>query len=230
MNATTQETRERVERLLAPPGNGHGAPGGDDLDWILFRSFPRGAVDADTFARLVPTCVHALDSGAVFDHELLFVRLIEMADACADGDLAEAARAAARRLLTGGFDPDETPAVVRFVVRALPDADDTLETLLRDPGHERLRFFLTADFLLDERDLPDYLALSYLRDSDPDAPAALTRHPVPDRLRERLARFLEPEVALDRIRTGWKRWASAAECDALRDGIAARWPHVRLND
>ena len=64
MYATPEEVRERMDRILAPPRNGGNGPDSDDLDWILFRSFPEGAVDADTLAPLVPAYAAALDAFA----------------------------------------------------------------------------------------------------------------------------------------------------------------------
>lgn len=228
MNATSAEVRDRVASLLAPSGNGHAATGGDDLDWVLFRSFPDGAVDAPTFAELVPIYAAALADGVAFDHELLFVRVVEMGASIPDADRRAVADAAAQRLSSPDFDPDETPAVVRFLVRVPPTSADALTSLLKSPVHERLQFFLTTDFVLDERDLDDYLALSYLRDSDPDSPVALSRFPVPGDAREQLVRFFSEEETVPRIQAGWRRWPTEAERPTLRRGFAVRLPRLVL--
>jgi hypothetical protein len=218
------EIAERTGRLTAS-GNGasSGAFAADDLDWFLFHSFPGSEVDPARLGALLPVYERALAAGAAFDVELLYVRALELGDAVPAETRVSIARAAVRRALAGGFDAADAIASLRFALRVLP-ADEFLDRLLADASCERLRFHLTADFVLDERGLDDYLALSYLREGDPDADPVLARFPVPPRARERLAEFLAEAACRRRLEAGFARWTDPEERPTLLAALGEKLP------
>lgn len=217
------EVEERIARLGAP-GNGASASyDADDLDWFLFHSFPGSEVGPDRLASLLPLYERAIAAGATFDVELLFVRTLELGDAVPAASRTSLARAAVRRALDGGFDSADAIAAIRFGLRTLPDAG-FLDRLVEDPALEGLRFQLTVDFTLDERDLADYLALSYLRDEDPDAGPLLAGFPVPAPARERLAAFFAEPACRARLRDGFERWTDPEERPTLVRALEEKLP------
>ena len=218
------EVEERVARLTAS-GNGASsrALDPDDLDWVLFHSFPGSEVAPGRLASLLPVYERALGAGAVFDYELLYVRLLEAGDAVAADARASIAKVAAERALGGGFDAADSIAAIRFVLRVLPGSD-FLDRLLGDPSCERLRFHLVLDFTLDERELDDYLAVSYLREGDPDADPVLARFPVPAAARERLVVFLAEDKRRRLLADGLTKWTEPEERATLFQALAERLP------
>jgi hypothetical protein len=224
--ARAVEVDERVARLRSSRGNGASAtPSTDDLDWVLFHSFPGSEVEPARLIELIPLYADSLSRGAVFDFELLFVRVLELGASIPDETRIGLARAAAGRALAGRFDPADAIAAVRFVIRALPNSEDFLEQMATGADAARLRFDLTVDFLLDERDLGDYLALSYLREGDPDAEPVLARFPVPESARTRLAAFFEESACRRRVQEGWPSWVEEAERATLLEALRALWPN-----
>jgi hypothetical protein len=188
------ELEQRLARLGALSSNGGGAassPSTDDLNWFLYESFPECAVPPETFAGLVPLFERALRAGASFDFELLFVRVIELAERIGRDGVLRVARAARDRLLEGNFEAHEGIAALRFAVRALPEDDAFLDELLRRSSLAGFREEWARDFALDERGPGEYFALSYLRDEDPETAGVLARFPVPVARAAKLAAFLE---------------------------------------
>lgn len=227
MSAETEpELRDRLDRVRASSSNGAGggAPSTEDLDWFLFQSFPECAVPADTFAELVPVYERALRAGAYFDHELLFVRLLELHRTVGEGAVRSVARAAVERTLAGGFEPAEAIAALRFAMRALPEEDPFLDEILTRPDQEAFRFRWTVDFVLDERGEREYLAVSYLRDDDPATAALMARFAVPAARREKLAAFFAPEACRERLRSGWAAVTRPEERQALAQSLMHRLP------
>jgi hypothetical protein len=203
-----EEIAERLARLRGASGNGatSSAPHADDLDWFLFHSFPGCDVEPTRFASLLPLYERALAAGTTFDFELLFVRLLELRDAVPAEARCSVARSALRRAIEEGFDPADAIAAIRFAIRVLPDADAFLDRLLTDEACARLRFHLTVDFVLDERELDDYLALSYLREGDPDAASVLEAFPLMPGAQRRLATLFEEGCLSGRLEEGWSAW------------------------
>lgn len=226
------EIAERVARLRGASSNGasSSAPSADDLDWFLFHSFPGCLVEPTRFASLLPVYERALASGTTFDFELLFVRLLELRDAVPAEVRSSVARAALRRAIEQGFDPADAIAAIRFAIRVLTDADAFLERLLADEACAPLRFQLTVDFVLDERELDDYLALSYLREGDPDAAPVLEDFPLMPRARSRLAALFEESACRRRLEEGWSTWTEEFERPTLRQALDAKLPGFRPAD
>jgi hypothetical protein len=221
------ELQERLARLGGPSSNGGGGaearvPDADDLDWFLFHSFPECEVAPDTFAGIVPVYERALRAGAAFDHELLFVRALELSDRIGPEHLERLARAAVERVRHRGFDPADAIAALRFALRTLPPEDSFLDDLLESADLASFRFHWTVDFVLDSRDLDEYLALSYLRDDDPATADLLRRFPVPEGRLRRLAAFLAPEACRRRIEAGWEAETAPRERAALAAALAGR--------
>jgi hypothetical protein len=223
---TEPELRERLERVRAPSSNGAGggAPATEDLDWFLFQSFPECAVPPGTFAELVPVYERALRGGARFDHELLFVRLLELHELVGEAAVRSIARAAVERVIAGGFEPAEAIAALRFALRALPPEDPFLDDVLGRPGLEGFRFRWTLDFVLDERGEREYLALSYLRDDDPATAPLMARFAVPAARREKLAAFFAEAACRERLERGWEEVTRPEERAALSDALRERLP------
>lgn len=221
------EIEERIARL-GKSGNGQSpAPDSEDLDWLLFHTFPGSDMAPARLAELLPRFTRALEGGVAFDFELLYVRALELDAVIPDAARAALARAAVRRALAGGFDPADAIAAVRFALRVIP-AGEFLPAFLEDPAQERFRFHLTADFTLDERSLRDYLALSYLRDGDRDADRILTRYPVPTAAAAALAVFLEEGACRRRLEAGFAAWADPDERDMLAHALAEKLPGIAL--
>lgn len=220
------ELRDRLERVRAPASNGHGhdAPATEDLDWFLFESFPECAVPPETFVELVPVYEHALRAGARFDHELLFVRALELHDRIGEARVRSIARTAVDRVLEGGFEPAEAIAALRFAVRALPPEDPFLDEVLQRDDLAAFRFRWTLDFVLDERGSREYLALSYLRDDDPATAPLMARFAVPPARMEKLAAFFGTEACRARLEAGWTAGTDARERTALAAAVKERIP------
>ncbi len=228
--ARVDETDERIARLRAFRHNGATTPSADDLDWVLFHSFPGSEVEPARLVELIPIYADAVERGGGFDFELLFVRVLELGDSISADTRTALARTAARRTLGGDFDPADAIAAVRFVIRALPRWEELVDPLITDPRAGRLRFDLTVDFVLDERDLDDYLALSYLREGDPDAAPVLARYPVPKDAKARLADFFEDSACRRRVQEGWSTWADVAERPTLLEALRSLWPSFAPGD
>jgi hypothetical protein len=189
------ELEQRLARLGRVSANGGGradaAPTADDLNWFLYESFPECAVPAETFVELVPLYERAMRAGANFDFELLFVRVVELADRIGKDGVLRVARAARDRLLEGRFEPHDGIAALRFALRALPEDDPFLDEVLQRESLAGFREEWARDFSLDERGTREYLALSYLRDDDPETAGVLARFPVPPSRAAKLAAFLD---------------------------------------
>lgn len=213
-----------LSRVLAHARNGRKDPDGDDLDWVLFRSFPDGDVSWERFAEAVPVFQRALDTETTFDHELLFVRLIEAGDAVSADARRDIARSVADRVLANGFEPDDAISVLRFALRVLPDADKFISDLTSDTSLDRLRFLLTVDFVLDERELDDYLSLSYLRDADPDSAPLLAGFPIHAGALEQLERMFSDRIVREQLHTGWARHTEPWEREALAKAFSVKLP------
>jgi hypothetical protein len=220
------ELRSRLSRVRLSMSNGSSgsSPATEDLDWFLFQSFPECAVPAETFAELVPVYESALRSGAYFDHELLFVRLLELHELVGEGALHDTARAAVERVLAGGFEPAEAIAAMRFAMRAAPADDPFLDEILSRPELEAFRFRWTVDFVLDERGEREYLAVSYLRDDDPATAALMERFAVPPARREKLAAFFAEDACRERLERGWTGITRPEEREALAAALKQRLP------
>ncbi len=228
MTTNAAEKDRPLERLRDAAVQGRAATA-DDLDWVLFRSFPGCEIAVGALAELAPAYVEAVRSGTPFDRELLFVRLLEAGDALPDAFRRDVARAAADRLLEGVDDPDDDIPVLRYVLRTSPDAEDLVGRLILDPALDAFRFTLTLDFALDERELDDYLAVSYLRDGDPDSGPMLKPYPVPEGLRRELALWFGGPALCARLESGWLRHTDAAERDSLRRGLEEKLPMLELD-
>lgn len=227
MKDRTGEIEERIARLGAS-GNGRSpAPDGEDLDWLLFHTFPGSDLEPARLASLLPRFTRALEDGIAFDFELLYVRALELDTVIPDAERAALARAALRRALAGGFDPADAVAALRFALRVIPP-DEFLTAFLADPAQERFRFHLTVDFTLDERSLEDYLALSYLRDGDRDADRVLARYPVPRAATDALAAFFEETACRRRLAAGFVAWVDADERDLLAQALVEKLPGIAL--
>jgi hypothetical protein len=223
----TSELRERLARMKDPSTNGgSGAfvPSEDDLDWFLFNSFPDCEVTPARFVELLPVYERALRAGSAFDTELLFVRMLEMGEPVTEDARASLACVAGERVLSGSLDSADAIAAVRFIVRTHPDPGAFLDHLLRDPALARLRWQITLDFVLDERSLDDYLAVSYLRDADPDAGPRLAGHPVSRDAWARLTEWLDPEASRRRLEQGFASFAETEEREGLREALRERAP------
>jgi hypothetical protein len=228
--AETNELRERLARLENPSANGGGAaaPSADDLDWFLFQSFPDCEVSPERFASLLPKYEHALRAGVPFDSELLYVRVLEIGGT-AGGDARRAiARTVAERVLAGQLDSSDSIAAVRFAVRVLPDAVGMLDRLRSQPELRRLYWQMTVDFVLDERPLGEYLAVSYLRDDDPDAGPRLRDFPVPPEAQARLEEMFAPEACRRRLEEGFEEFAEPEERGMLLAAFESRVPGFRV--
>lgn len=223
---TDPELRDRLARVRTPSsnGDGHGAPATEDLDWFLFQSFPECAVPPETFVELIPVYEHALRAGARFDHELLFVRMLELHEHVGEKSVHAIARAAVDRVLAGGFEPAEAIAALRFAIRALPAEDPFLDEVLAREELARFRFRWTLDFVLDERGPHEYLALSYLRDDDPETAPLMARFAVPAGRMEKLAAFFGPEACRERLEKGWAGGTGPEERAALAKALEERLP------
>ena len=217
---------DRLARMTTPGSNGGNPvlPAADDLDWFLFHSFPGCEVPADRFAGLLPVYERALRAGTAFDVELLFVRVLEVGDVVPVDVRQSLARAASGRALERGFDSSDAMSVIRFVIRAFPSETTFLDRLMDDPGLERLRWELAVDFALDDRSLDDYLAVSYLRDGDPEVVSRLDSFPVMPAARERLEILLGADGGRRRIEAGFEEFAEPAERAMLLEALAERFP------
>jgi hypothetical protein len=224
--ALDTEYEDRLSRVTAPASNGGSAslPAADDLDWFLFHSFPGCDVPAERFAELLPVYERALRAGAAFDVELLFVRVLESGEAVPPAARESLARAAAERVLARGFDSSDTMSAIRFVIRALPGETALLERVAEEPGLAGLRWQLALDFALDERSLGDYLAVSYLRDGDPDVAPRLERFPVSPAGRAGLERIFGSDGGRARIEAGFEEHADPEERAMLLEALAERFP------
>jgi hypothetical protein len=229
--ARADEIEERAARLRAASGNGQSPahPDPDDLDWFLFHSFPGSDVEPARLVALLPHYERALARGASFDFELLYVRALEVGARASDDLRAAIARAAAERVLAGAFDAADAIAAIRFAIRVLPD-DELVTRVVSDANQAKLRFDLTLDFLLDERELDDYLAISYLREGDPDADPVLARFPAREDAKRRLAALFEETACRRRVEEGWARWTEPAERPTLRAALRDRWPDFAATD
>jgi hypothetical protein len=78
--------------------------------------------------------------------------------------------------------------------------------------------------VLDERELADYLALSYLREGDPDAEPLLASFPVGKGAEARLASFFDERACRRRLEDGWSRWCEPAEEELLRVALRSKFP------
>ena len=197
------DLQDRLERLRRPSANGSGAPrrDGEDLDWFLLRSFPDCGVSPELFVELVPVFVESIRNGISFDVELLYVRCLELGSRLGAEGLETVAEAGLRRAFDGGFDAADSLASIRFALRVIP-GETFLPRLLEDDDLEELRFRMTVDFVLDERDLGEYLAVSYLRDGDPEIGDRLAPYPVRESDREILEGFLDRDACRTRIERG----------------------------
>jgi hypothetical protein len=222
------DVEQHIARLRGPASDGESADPGD-LDWVLFRSFPGCEIGPETLAECAPAYVAAVRNHVVFDRELLFVRLLEAGDALPPAFRREVADAAAHRLLAGDYDPDDAIPVFRYVIRAAPDPDAVVVSVVTDPDLDALRFALTVDFALDERDLDDYFAVSYLRDGDPDSGPRLRAFPVPPGVRRELSLWLSEPAVRARLETGWTRHPDDAERERLRRGLEQKLPGLELD-
>lgn len=224
------ELRQRLDRIHdASPDGDEGtesaaAPTADDLDWFLFRSFPECEVSPAVFAELVPVYEKALRAGARFDHELLYVRVLELVDHVGIEGVCRIARAALERALSGGFDPADAVAALRFAIRTLPAEDPFLGDVLTRPSLAGLRFHWTLDYVLDDRDVNEYVALSYLRDDDPDTAALLAKFPVPPGRLEHLSSFFEADACRERLEADWDAQTAPEEREPLAAQVAERLP------
>lgn len=214
------ETQARLARLA--PAETSELPETDDLDWVLFHSFPDCEVAPADFAASLPHFERALRAGVSFDYELLFVRTLEVGSAIAPTPREDLARAAIDRTLAGAFEPAEAMAAIRFVARVLPESDAFFARLFAEESLAELRWQISADFALDERELDDYLAVSYLRDADPDAGPRLESFPVGAEAKAQLERFLAADAVRVRLADGFARFADPAERDMLRDAFRER--------
>ncbi|MEZ5064163.1 MAG: hypothetical protein R3B81_05480 [bacterium] len=231
---TAPESRESFERVVAlAETRRNGAPAladVDDLDWCLFHSFPDCELTPKDFARTLPAFTAALEAGVNFDLELLFVRALEIGEAASAESRAALARAALARLAAGALDSSDAIATVRFAIRTVPAGEEPLARLLDTPALEALRWQMSVDYVLDERSLEDYLAMSYLRDTDPDAVRLLERFPIPAAHREQLAAFFADDACRARIAAGFGSFADPAESGLLREGLAERLPGLALGN
>jgi hypothetical protein len=227
--AIDTELEARLARLTAPGSNGGppALPSADDLDWFLFHSFPGCEVPAERFGSLLPVYERALREGASFDLELLFVRVLEVGDVIPAEARRALARAAVDRALAGGFDSSDAMAALRFAVRALPDEPAFLDRLARDPALEKLRWQLAVDFALDDRALEDYLAISYLRDGDPDIAPRLERFPVSPAARALLEKLFGEGGGRRRIEAGFDEFVDPDERAMLLEALEERIPGFR---
>ncbi len=227
MNDRQGEIEERIARLGAS-GNGQSpAPDGEDLDWLLFHTFPGSDLDPGQLAALLPRFTRALENGVAFDFELLYVRALELDAVIPDAQRGALAHAAVRRALAGGFDPADAIATLRFALRVIPP-EGLLPAFLQDAAQERFRFHLTLDFTLDERSLEDYLALSYLRDGDRDADRILARYPIPASAVAALGAFLEEGACRRRLEAGFAVWVDADEREMLAQALVEKLPGIAL--
>ena len=196
----------------------------DELNAALYESFPGGAVSAADLEKQFPLFLNALRERIPFDHELLFVRILEMSGRRA-GIVGEAlVREIARRAIEGGFSAGDTLAAIRLLARVLPAEDGFFERLFSIESLESLRFEMTLDFVTDQRDLEEYLALSYLRDGDPEAQEVLRGFPIPEPVRARLVSFFDPGECVKRLREGWSRWVPVEQRESLRKWIRTKIP------
>jgi hypothetical protein len=196
----------------------------DELNSALYESFPGGAVSATELEKQFPHFLTALRERIPFDHELLFVRILELSGRRA-GIVGEAlVREIAKRALEGGFSPGDTLAAMRLLARVLPAEDGFFERLFSIEALEQLRFEMTLDFAMDQRALAEYLALSYLRDGDPEAHDVLRGFPIPEPVRVRLEFFFDAEQCVRRLQFGWNRWIPAEQRESLRKWVRVKFP------
>lgn len=196
----------------------------DELNAVLYASFTGGSVSAADLERQFPQFLSALRERIPFDNELLFVRILELSGRRA-GIVGESlVRETARRALEGGFSAGDTLAAMRFLARVLPAEDGFFERLFSVEVLEPLRFEMTLDFVTDQRDLEEYLALSYLRDGDPEAQEVLRGFPIPEPVRSRIEHFFSADQCAQRLRSGWNRWVPAEQSETLRRWIRAKLP------
>lgn len=221
---TANELSRRLARMRSPSSNGDGAPATEDLDWFLFQSFPECAVPPAKFAELVPVYARALRTGARFDYELLFVRVLELHDLVGSEGIRSVAHAAVARAFGGGFDPADAVAALRFALRALPADDGFLDDMLSRADLASLRFQWTLDFVLDEREPADYLTLSYLRDDDPATASLLEAFPIAPGRARTVAAFLADEECRARLEAGWETETSTEERAALAAALREKLP------
>jgi hypothetical protein len=132
-----------------------------------------------------------------------------------------------RRLLDDGFDPADAIAAIRFAIRVLPDAETFVQRIAEDEACARLRFLLSVDFELDERELDDYLALSYLRDGDPDAAPVLGGFPLASGVLPRLAALFEEGACRRRLEEGWETFTAPDERPTLLEALREKLPGFR---
>jgi hypothetical protein len=209
----SSELSERLARLRAPDAS----PSGEDLDWFLFRSFPDCEVSATCFRELLPVYATALERGARFDFELLFVRAIELRDASCDETCVAIARAAAQRVLDAQLDPADAISALRYGSRVLPDPEAFWIDWTARGELARMRFEITLDFALDERGLDDYWTLAYLTNVAIDAA-----------VRDRIAAFFEEDACRARLEEGWRRWIEPSEEEFLASIVTARFPGLAI--
>jgi len=196
----------------------------DELNAVLYDSFPGGVVSEADLERKFPLFLNALREHIPFDHELLFVRILELSGRRA-GIVGEAlVREIARRALEGGFSAGDTLAAMRLLARVLPAEDNFFERLLAIEALDLLRFEMTLDFAADQRGLEEYMALSYLRDGDPEAQEVLRGFPIPAPVRSRLESFFHPEQCAARLRAGWSRWIPSEQSETMRNWICGKIP------
>jgi len=211
---------------LVPPSASAISRARDELNAVLYDSFPGGSVSAADLERQFPLFLNALREHVPFDHELLFVRILELSGRRA-GIVGESlVREIARRALEGGFSAGDTLAAMRLLARVLPAEDNFFEKLLSIEALDSLRFEMTLDFATDQRPLDEYLALSYLRDGDPEAEEVLRGFPIPAPVRSRLETFFHPEQCAARLRAGWSRWIPSEQSESMRNWIRGKIPQL----
>jgi len=197
----------------------------DELNAALYESFPGGSVSPADLESRFPTFLKALRDRVPFDHELLFVRILELSGRRAGITGEELVREIARRALEGGFSAGDTLAAMRLLARVLPAEDEFFEKLFAIEALEPLRFEMTLDYFTDQRDLVEYLALSYLREGDPETQDVLGGFPISEPVRARIESFFDPERCAQRICEGWSRWAPLEQRDSLKEWIRAKIPN-----
>ena len=142
------ETQARLARLA--PAEANALPEVDDLDWVLFHSFPDCEVAPADFAATLPHFERALRAGVGFDYELLFVRTLEVGETIGAGPREDLARAAIDCTLANAFEPAEAMAAIRFVARVLPENDAFFAKLFAEESLAERAFC----FISDQMDFP----------------------------------------------------------------------------
>jgi hypothetical protein len=197
----------------------------DELNAALYASFPGGSLAAADLEKYFPAFLKALRDRVSFDHELLFVRILELSGRRGGMVGEELVREIAHRALEGGFTAEDTLAAMRLLARVLPAEDEFFERLFTIEALESLRFEMTLDYVTDQRDLGEYLALSYLREGDPETRDVLGGFPISEPVRARIESFFDPERCAQRLCEGWNRWAPSEQRDSLKEWIRGKIPN-----